>query len=74
LQSPEKDQEYFCDGMTEELISELARITGLIRTSLKVEILTGIPPTLIEGISISLGAIHYAVSPVQLMSPVSSKC
>jgi serine/threonine-protein kinase len=27
--SPEKDQEYFCDGMTEELISELARITGL---------------------------------------------
>lgn len=27
--SPEKDQEYFCDGMTEELISELARIDGL---------------------------------------------
>lgn len=27
--SPEKDQEYFCDGMTEELISQLARIDGL---------------------------------------------
>ena len=27
--SPEKDQEYLCDGMTEELISELARIDGL---------------------------------------------
>jgi serine/threonine-protein kinase len=27
--SPEKDQEYFCDGMTEELISELAGIDGL---------------------------------------------
>jgi TolB-like protein len=27
--SPEKDQEYFCDGMTEELITELARIGGL---------------------------------------------
>jgi TolB-like protein/DNA-binding winged helix-turn-helix (wHTH) protein/Tfp pilus assembly protein PilF len=27
--SPEKDQEYFCDGMTEELISELATIDGL---------------------------------------------
>jgi serine/threonine-protein kinase len=27
--SAEKDQEYFCDGITEELISELARIEGL---------------------------------------------
>ena len=27
--SPDKDQEYFCDGMTEELISELAGIDGL---------------------------------------------
>ena len=27
--SPTQDQEYFCDGMTEELISELARIDGL---------------------------------------------
>jgi serine/threonine-protein kinase len=27
--SPEKNQEYFCDGMTEELITELARINGL---------------------------------------------
>jgi TolB-like protein/Tfp pilus assembly protein PilF len=27
--SPTKDQEYFCDGMTDELISELARIDGL---------------------------------------------
>jgi serine/threonine-protein kinase len=27
--SADKDQEYFCDGMTEELISELARIDGL---------------------------------------------
>jgi TolB-like protein/Tfp pilus assembly protein PilF len=27
--SPEKDQEYFCDGMTEELISALSRVDGL---------------------------------------------
>jgi TolB-like protein/Tfp pilus assembly protein PilF len=27
--SPTKDQEYFCDGMTDELISELTRIDGL---------------------------------------------
>ncbi|MDA2929903.1 hypothetical protein MYX84_08150, partial [Acidobacteria bacterium AH-259-O06] len=27
--SPQKDQEYFCDGMTEELISVLARVPGL---------------------------------------------
>jgi DNA-binding winged helix-turn-helix (wHTH) protein len=27
--SPTKDQEYFCDAMTDELISELARIDGL---------------------------------------------
>ena len=27
--SPTKDQEYFCDGMTEELISELAKSAGL---------------------------------------------
>src|ERR1019366_7597630 len=27
--SQAKDQEYFCDGMTEELISELSRIDGL---------------------------------------------
>jgi len=27
--SPEKDQEYFCDGMTEELIGELSRVSGL---------------------------------------------
>ena len=27
--SPTKDQEYFCDGMTEELISELSKIAGL---------------------------------------------
>ena len=27
--SQAKDQEYFCDGMTEELISELAKIAGL---------------------------------------------
>jgi TolB-like protein/Tfp pilus assembly protein PilF len=27
--SPTKDQEYFCDGMTDELISELSRIDGL---------------------------------------------
>jgi TolB-like protein/Flp pilus assembly protein TadD len=27
--SPAKDQEYFCDGITEELISEMARIDGL---------------------------------------------
>src|SRR5262249_13316558 len=27
--SPEKDQEYFCDGMTEELIGALTRVDGL---------------------------------------------
>ncbi|MDD4856720.1 MAG: protein kinase [Candidatus Krumholzibacteria bacterium] len=27
--SPERDQEYFCDGMTEELINRLSRIQGL---------------------------------------------
>jgi adenylate cyclase len=27
--SPEKDQEYFCDGMTEELIGALSRVDGL---------------------------------------------
>lgn len=27
--SPQKDQEYFCDGLTEELIQELARVDGL---------------------------------------------
>jgi serine/threonine-protein kinase len=27
--SPEKDQEYFCDGMTEEIINALANIEGL---------------------------------------------
>ncbi len=27
--SPAKDQEYFCDGMTDDLIYELARIDGL---------------------------------------------
>ena len=27
--SPEKDQEYFCDGMTEEIINALAHIEGL---------------------------------------------
>jgi TolB-like protein len=27
--SPTKDQDYFCDGVTDELISELARIDGL---------------------------------------------
>jgi serine/threonine protein kinase len=27
--SPQKDQEYFCDGMTEELISRLSNIQGL---------------------------------------------
>jgi adenylate cyclase len=27
--SPEHDQEYFCDGMVEEIITELARIPGL---------------------------------------------
>jgi len=27
--SPDKDQEYFCDGMTEELINRLSRIEGL---------------------------------------------
>lgn len=27
--SPERDQEYFCDGMAEEIINELARIPGL---------------------------------------------
>ncbi len=27
--SPEKDQEYFCDGIAEELINDLARIGGL---------------------------------------------
>ena len=27
--SPQRDQEYFCDGMVEEIITELARIPGL---------------------------------------------
>jgi serine/threonine-protein kinase len=27
--SPDKDQEYFCDGMTEELIGALSRVAGL---------------------------------------------
>ena len=27
--SPEKDQEYFCDGLTEEIISTLSRVEGL---------------------------------------------
>ncbi len=27
--SPEKDQEYFCDGIAEEIISDLAHLTGL---------------------------------------------
>ena len=27
--SPEKDQEYFCDGMTEEIIDALSRISGI---------------------------------------------
>jgi serine/threonine-protein kinase len=31
--SPEKDQEYFCDGMAEELINTLTRVEGLRVTS-----------------------------------------
>jgi TolB-like protein len=27
--SPERDQEYFCDGLAEELINALARLPGL---------------------------------------------
>ena len=27
--SPQKDQEYFCDGIAEEIINDLARIEGI---------------------------------------------